>query len=324
MRLFLILLLGLAVFAAPGAAQSDIPDYTRLIDRATITEHLRVLAIDIGARPAGSPEEAEAASYIAEQLASWGYDVALQEFEIQNDATSRNVIATRPGEGQGIVVGAHLDSVTSGTGAVDNASGVAALLAVAEALADLETVRPLTFIAFGAEEIGLDGSTFYVESLAPEEIEHILVMINLDSIAAGEYLYVYAGTLDGASYFGSDYAPGPTWARDRALVIGEALGYPIATSPEEGWNGFAGAWSDHAPFSEQGIAIAYFERWNWEASTDLNLGQETAGGEISHTERDVFENADPAKIEPVAEIAATLVAELAVSSEDPSPAISDQ
>ena len=53
-------------------------------------EHLRVLAIEIGARYAGTDGEREAAAYVAAQFEAAGYSVAIEEFEAQihlDDAT---------------------------------------------------------------------------------------------------------------------------------------------------------------------------------------------------------------------------------------------
>ena len=49
------------------------------VDRAF--EHLRVLAVDIGIRPAGTDAEREAAEYIASQLRDAGYVVDIEEFD---------------------------------------------------------------------------------------------------------------------------------------------------------------------------------------------------------------------------------------------------
>jgi Zn-dependent M28 family amino/carboxypeptidase len=314
----LTLLVLLIAPAIPGAAQSPIPDYRTRIDAQTLADHVRALSVEIGARPAGSEAEALAAAYVAEQFAAWGYTVTVQEFSLGGGKTSRNVIATRPGDGQVIIVGAHLDSVDAGTGADDNASGVAVILAAAEALADLDTVRPVTFIAFGAEEVGTRGSEYYVSHLADADLANILVMINVDTAGVGDYFYVEAGVISQSGRFDQPYTPGATWARDLALELGAALGYEVRTTPPDTWNGFTGPWSDHNPFARRGIPVAYFERWNWETGDDPNWGQETAdGGNFLHTARDVFENVDPAKMEPVAETLAALVATLVTDSGQP-------
>jgi len=48
-------------------------------------QHVEVLAADIGPRPAGSDAEIEAASYIADQLRSYGYVVEEQTFEFTSE-----------------------------------------------------------------------------------------------------------------------------------------------------------------------------------------------------------------------------------------------
>jgi aminopeptidase YwaD len=50
---------------------------------ARIFEHARVLAVDIGPRPAGTDAERQGAAYIRQVLESYGYDVSIQEFEFE-------------------------------------------------------------------------------------------------------------------------------------------------------------------------------------------------------------------------------------------------
>jgi Zn-dependent M28 family amino/carboxypeptidase len=69
------------------------------------------------------------------------------------------------------VIGAHYDTVVDSPGADDNASGVAAMLECARILDESSVDRPITFVAFDAEEIqhpveGLHGSIAYVSGLA--------------------------------------------------------------------------------------------------------------------------------------------------------------
>ena len=83
-----------------------------------------------------------------------------------------------------IVVGAHLDHVGRRDGEIcngadDNASGVAALLEVAEAVASRPLPRSVCFVAFTGEEKGLLGSKYFVGH-SPIPMEKIAFMINLD------------------------------------------------------------------------------------------------------------------------------------------------
>ena len=84
-------------------------------------------------------------------------------------ARAANVIADLPGEKSGVVLlGAHLDSVASGPGINDNGSGSALVLEVARQARRLH-LRPshgLRFAFWGGEELGLLGSTSYVQSLS--------------------------------------------------------------------------------------------------------------------------------------------------------------
>ena len=100
---------------------------------------------------------------------------------------SRNVVAELNNDiedDETLVIGAHYDTTPDSPGANDNGSGVAAALVVAEELADDELPFDLTFVLFGSEEIGLNGSFAYVGGLG--ESENILAMINLDVVGTGD------------------------------------------------------------------------------------------------------------------------------------------
>ncbi len=74
--------------------------------------------------------------------------------------------------------GAHLDSVHSGPGINDNASGSATILKIAELYSALKIVprNKLRFMWFGSEEFGLVGSEFYVDSLNAQEKKNIMAI----------------------------------------------------------------------------------------------------------------------------------------------------
>lgn len=110
----------------------------------------------------------------------------------------RNVIGVLPGTGplktEYIVVGAHYDHIGRGlfqdqnvkkgpifNGADDNASGTAAVLAVAEALSGQRLNRSILFVCFSAEELGLIGSQYFVQH-PPVPLDRIVAMINLDMV----------------------------------------------------------------------------------------------------------------------------------------------
>ena len=106
--------------------------------------------------------------------------------------TDYNVIAELPGKNEDNVVmaGAHLDSVTEGPGIQDNGSGSAALLETALMMAKLRPENTLRFAWWAAEEIGLLGSTDYVEGLSQAERDRIALYMNYDMVGSPNYIFM--------------------------------------------------------------------------------------------------------------------------------------
>jgi Zn-dependent M28 family amino/carboxypeptidase len=118
--------------------------------------------------------------------------------EIRRDVPTANLLATTTTGriDRQVVVGAHLDSVQEGPGIQDNGSGSAAILEIAQQMAELD-VQPTNQVRFawwGAEESGLIGSQFYVDSLTKREVKNTAVNLNFDMIASPNYVrFVYDG-----------------------------------------------------------------------------------------------------------------------------------
>ncbi len=106
--------------------------------------------------------------------------------------TSYNVIAELEGANDDNVVmaGAHLDSVPAGPGINDNGSGSAALLEVAEATSKLRPENTIRFAWWGAEEMGLIGSTQWVADQSQEELDRIALYLNFDMIGSPNYVFM--------------------------------------------------------------------------------------------------------------------------------------
>ncbi len=120
---------------------------------------------------------------------------------VKERASSGNVIAILKGNNpelsdEFIIIGAHHDHLGMGGkgsssrqpdttaihyGADDNASGVSALLELAEKFTTLKPERSIIFVTFGAEEKGIIGSRYFVEN-PPVPIEKIMAMINIDMV----------------------------------------------------------------------------------------------------------------------------------------------
>ena len=128
-------------------------------------------------RQAGTESEVVAAQKVQRWFGKAGVPATFQEFTyVRRGVTyhSQNVVAYRQADlkRQGeptplVIVGAHYDAVTAGHGADDNASGVGVMLEVARRLSHYKIDYDVVFVAFGAEEVGLRGSDYFVSQMSP-------------------------------------------------------------------------------------------------------------------------------------------------------------
>lgn len=149
---------------------------------------------------AGLGQETDQADEAAEDNAAAEAAALTADFTLETEFVTEktwNVIAeTKAGDHDNVqMFGAHLDGVEEGPGVNDNGSGSAALLASAEALAEqpTEVDNAVRFGWWGAEEVGLVGSTEYVASLDDAELGKIKSYMNFDMIGSDNYI---VGTLD--------------------------------------------------------------------------------------------------------------------------------
>ncbi|CAM3960370.1 M20/M25/M40 family metallo-hydrolase [Mesobacillus zeae] len=244
-------------------------------------KHVEYLTEGIGPRVAGTENEGKARTYIAEELNKLGFKADVQPFSYTRKnvtKNSANIVALKDSKKttKQIIVGAHYDSAKIGKGADDNASSVGVILETAKKLQHRNLPYDVKFIFFGAEEEGLQGSSYYANNMKNAEIKNTIAMINLDSLLAGDNIYVYGSADQG-------------WIRDLALNIAGKKKIPLETNP--GLNpeypaGTTGDWSDHAPFKKAGIPIAYLEATNWEIGDLDGYTQTIEHGAIWHTEND--------------------------------------
>jgi hypothetical protein len=112
------------------------------------------------------------------------------------NADDYNVIAESKGGDPNhvLVVDAHLDAIF-GAGMLDNASGSATILDIALKMRKVNPRNKMRYIWFGGEELGLLGSTFYVNNLSPTELSKIGYDLDADVTATPNYV---VGVLDPA------------------------------------------------------------------------------------------------------------------------------
>jgi hypothetical protein len=171
-----------------------------------------------------------AAEYMKESFEAMGIPARIIEFTL-DDRRGFNVEATLPGtEGEKhLWVTAHLDSVYN-AGASDDASGLVSILLTAKALKQIEPKHTIHFVAYDLEEIGLYGSSRYVNSIVSGVRERegeraIIGNINIDMVGydEGGYRAVMgscnkAGSLDEAVARASELLDSPLDLNDDCLA----------------------------------------------------------------------------------------------------------
>ena len=136
------------------------------------------------------------------------------------ESETRNVIMVLPGDdeilkNEYVIIGGHFDHLGMGGsssragdtvavhhGADDNASGIAAMIEIAErfALTKGSHKRSLIFAAFSGEELGLLGSKYFIDN-PPVDLSKVNAMLNLDMVGrlrdSSSFQIGGAGTAEG-------------------------------------------------------------------------------------------------------------------------------
>jgi Peptidase family M28/PA domain len=143
-----------------------------------------------------------------------------------------NVIAESTGGDKNhvVVVDAHLDAIY-GAGMLDNASGSATILDIAQKMKNVNPLNKLRFIWFGGEELGLLGSSYYVNNLTSTELSHIGYDLDADVTATPNYTIgvldpagpdLFTGTV--SNTFPNRVYKASTVARDQAITYFDSIG----------------------------------------------------------------------------------------------------
>ena len=156
---------------------------------AALKADVAVLAKDIGPRSVFQGDSlARAAVFVAKRFEAMGYEVKRNEYAV-GGVVCANLEVERLGTKaphEIVVIGAHYDTVPQTPGADDNASGVAALLALAETWAKAAPERTVRFVAFANEEpiyfqTELMGSRVYAKACKARG-DKIVVMLSLETM----------------------------------------------------------------------------------------------------------------------------------------------
>ncbi|MEU6788689.1 M28 family metallopeptidase [Nonomuraea angiospora] len=237
-----------ALTAVPAQAAAA-PNISLTNVKAHLTQLQSIATANGGNRAHGRPGYLASANYVRGQLDAAGFTTTLQSFTY-NGATGYNVIADWPGGDPNdiLMVGAHLDSVTAGPGINDNGSGSASILETALEVSRqaLQPAKHLRFAWWGAEELGLRGSQFYVNNLPAADRARIKGYLNFDMVGSpnpGYFVY------DGDNSDGTGSGPGPAGSAELEKVIQDyftSIGVPTRGTDFDGR-------SDYGPFIAVGI-----------------------------------------------------------------------
>jgi hypothetical protein len=193
---------------------------------------------------------------------------------IKENAPDYNVIAESKGGDPNhvVVVDAHLDAIF-GEGMLDNASGSVTILDIAQQMKNVTPRNKLRFIWFGGEELGLLGSSFYINNLSKTELNKIGYDLDADVTATPNYV---VGVLDPA---GPDLFGGTSTATFPNRVY-----KPSGIARDMGIDYFTSIGQNHVLFSPVGTDAISFNNVGIPASGVLT-GQDCCK---SQSEVDLF------------------------------------
>jgi aminopeptidase S len=219
-----------AVAAAPDLPVADV--------KAHLAQLQSIATANGGNRAHGRTGYKASLDYVKAKLDAAGFTTTVQQFT-SSGRTGYNLIADWPGgdTDQVVMSGSHLDSVTAGAGINDNGSGSAAVLETALAVSRTayQPTKHLRFAWWGAEELGMVGSRYYVNSLSTANRSRISGYLNFDMIGSPN-----------PGYFVYDDDP----AIEKTFKAYYA-GLGVATEIETEGDGR----SDHAPFKNAGVPV---------------------------------------------------------------------
>ncbi|NEB00058.1 M28 family metallopeptidase [Streptomyces sp. SID13726] len=235
------LLAGGSIAGAAPAGQPALaaaPDIPVANVKAHLTQLQSIATANGGNRAHGRAGYKASLDYVKAKLDAAGFTTTIQQFT-SSGRTGYNLVADWPGgdTNQVIMSGSHLDSVTTGAGINDNGSGSAAVLetALAVSRAGFHPTKHLRFAWWGAEELGLVGSRYYVNSLSTANRSRISGYLNFDMIGSPN---------PGYFVYDDDPAIEKTFKEYYA-----GLGVPTEIETEGDGR------SDHAPFKNVGVPV---------------------------------------------------------------------
>ena len=260
-RVVPFVLVTVVVLAAPRASGQQ-----RRLDGDALMATVRTLASpELEGRGTGSAGGLKARAWVLERFKAAGLhpldDKHLFPFTFTHRATKAsaegaNIAGLCRGTGKApemLVITAHYDhlGVRDGAtypGADDNASGVAVLLGIAEQCRTQPFQHDALFVAFDAEELGLQGARAFVAN-PPVPKARLGLNINLDMVSRSDKRELFAA--------GTYHRPAlirPLLQVASRAPIALRFGHDLPNTGMDDWTNQ----SDHGAFHAAGIPFVYF------------------------------------------------------------------
>jgi hypothetical protein len=297
---------------------------------------------DFGTRYVGSEQDSEtrgigaAQRWIEAQFKSYSpkLQVSLDKFTVKKnqrvpkDVDLVNIVAVLPGtidKDRYVIIGGHYDSIASkrgpGTpntnddgprtaaemepnapGVADDASGTAAVMELARIMSQYEYDKSIVFIAFAAEEIGLNGSKNYADEAKAKNMV-IEAMLNNDIIGS-DVSGNGAASNNRVRLFSEGPEDSPSRAVARYAKETAERYFPSMTVDMIFRRDRFSRGGDHTSFVQDGFAAVRF------TTPSENYANQ-------HTATDTFANASPSYAARVTKVNAAVLASLALAPKPP-------
>lgn len=251
-------------------------------------------------RTSFSENEQKAGKWIEQKFEDFGLETQVQNFEVdynKKTQTSQNIIGVINNQKEKqVIICAHYDNIYGSEeingfeaeGAYNNGTGVAVMLALADYFAKIQVDLDfnIIFLALGAEEPGLNGSSYYVSKMLSSEKGNTLLVIDLDCVGGGDYLYLYCDELETIH---QQFIKKIADDNNRALKLPpknkKTFSIPTSLTPYMHY----GLNSANLNFLKNGINSAHFFSRNWDTTKKIGMVESEKHPSIIYTKNDTLE-----------------------------------
>lgn len=235
--------------------------FAQNINKDELLNDVKIISSDeMEGRKAGTEGNQKARNYIIKRFIEAGAEKVGTNFSQPfvfktrdgSEITGTNIVAKVEGKTDAqIVISAHYDHLGIRgddlyNGADDDASGTAALIQFIQYFSENTPNHTLIFVAFDAEEMGLQGARYFVDNY--KEIDKVKMNINMDMISISDKDELYAS----GTYHYPAFKPIIEGIETGDITL--LFGHDDPDSDLDNWT-FA---SDHGAFHRKEIPFIYF------------------------------------------------------------------